>query len=67
MQVYIVRAFECQSENVGVIEKPEKTNEVYADEKPKKETKKRKTNDSNEIEKSAEVSATRRSLRNKGK
>lgn len=66
MQVYIVRAFECQSEDESEIEKPEKTNELCADEKPK-ETKKRKTNDSDKIEKSTKVSATRRSLRNKDK
>ncbi|XP_042022247.1 B3 domain-containing protein Os05g0481400-like [Salvia splendens] len=53
-KVYIVRAVECQNGNAS----------ADADEKPKK---KRKTKDSNQTEKPEVVSATRRSLRKKGK
>lgn len=57
LQVYIVRAVECQNGNASA-------DASDADEKPKK---KRKTKDSNQTEKPEVVSATRRSLRNKGK
>ncbi|KAL1545106.1 putative B3 domain-containing protein [Salvia divinorum] len=56
-KVYIVRAVECQNGNASVVASD-------ADEKPKK---KRKTKDSNQTEKPEEVTATRRSLRKKGK
>ena len=57
LQVYIVRAVECQNGNASV-------DASDADEKPKK---KRKTEDSDQTEKLEVVSATRRSLRKKGK
>ncbi|KAG6436808.1 hypothetical protein SASPL_101710 [Salvia splendens] len=56
-KVYIVRAVECQNGNASV-------DASDADEKPKK---KRKTKDSDQTEKLEVVSATRRSLRKKGK
>ena len=57
LQVYIVRAAECQNGNASF-------EASDADEKPKK---KRKTKDSDQTEKLEVVSATRRSLGKKGK
>lgn len=55
LQIYIVRASECQNGS-----------DIVASDAEEKPEKKRKTNDGTKIEKSAEVSATRRSLRKKG-